>query len=80
MKMSLRWSAFTMLVATAYGHAGLIIPTTRNSIDRLAEGFSVDGSALGTPCTCAVSENQDRCSCHEKPALGSVATQAGTPR
>ena len=44
-----------MLAATAYGHAGLIIPTTRNSIDRLAEGFSVDGSALGTPCTCAVS-------------------------
>ena len=44
------WSA---LVASAVAHAGLIIPTTRNSIDRLADGFSVDGKKLGTPCTCA---------------------------
>eukprot|EP01050_Picozoa_sp_SAG11_P028597 SAG11_NODE_7709_length_1106_cov_1.240318_1_plen_95_part_00 len=41
------------LVATASAHASLIIPTTRNSIDRLAPGFSVDGTGLGTPCTCA---------------------------
>ena len=42
------------LVGGASAHAGLIIPTTRNSIDRLANGFSVDGTGLGTPCTCAV--------------------------
>jgi hypothetical protein len=41
------------LVGGASAHAGLIIPTTRNSIDRLANGFSVDGAGLGTPCTCA---------------------------
>ena len=52
---TMRCGALSMLIATAYGHAGLVIPTTRNSIDRLADGFSVDGSALGTPCTCAVS-------------------------
>jgi hypothetical protein len=53
--MTMRCTALSMLIATAHGHAGLVIPTTRNSIDRLADGFSVDGSALGTPCTCAVS-------------------------
>ena len=51
--MMLRVTAITALLPTAYGHAGLIIPTTRNSIDRLAPGFSVDGQGLRTPCTCA---------------------------
>ena len=51
--MAMRWLSLGALVAGAAAHAGLIIPTTRNSIDRLADGFSVDGTALGTPCTCA---------------------------
>eukprot|EP01052_Picozoa_sp_SAG31_P048251 SAG31_NODE_10014_length_1195_cov_2.343978_1_plen_219_part_01 len=49
----LRAVASAALLSTAAGHAGLIIPTTRNSIDRLANGFSVDGQGLRTPCTCA---------------------------
>ena len=51
--MAMRCLSFGALFAGAAAHAGLIIPTTRNSIDRLADGFSVDGTALGTPCTCA---------------------------
>ena len=50
---TMRLVATAALVASAAGHAGLIIPTTRNSIDRLAPGFSVDGLGLSTPCTCA---------------------------
>eukprot|EP00035_Acanthoeca_spectabilis_P030799 m.11026 g.11026 ORF g.11026 m.11026 type:complete len:435 (+) comp4384_c0_seq1:56-1360(+) len=30
-----------------------IIPTSRNAFDRVAPGFSFDGTALETPCTCA---------------------------
>lgn len=49
----MRLATLAALAATAAGHAGLIIPTTRNSIDRLANGFGVAGLNLGTPCTCA---------------------------
>ena len=51
--MMMRSLAVCALFAAAHGHAGLIIPTTRNSIDRLAKGFSVDGTGLRTPCTCS---------------------------
>ena len=41
------------LPASVHAHASLIIPTSRNAIDRLAPGFTVDGHGLRTPCTCA---------------------------
>ena len=40
----LRTAVTAALVTAAAGHAGMIIPTSRNSIDRLAPGFSVDGT------------------------------------
>ncbi len=49
----MRCVSLCALFAGAAAHAGLIIPTTRNSIDRLAKGFSVDGLGLRTPCTCS---------------------------
>ena len=55
--MAMRGLSLGALVAGAAAHAGLIIPTTRNSIDRLAKGFSVDGLGLRTPCTCSVSSS-----------------------
>jgi hypothetical protein len=51
--MMMRGVALCALFAGVAAHAGLIIPTTRNSIDRLAKGFSVDGLGLRTPCTCS---------------------------
>lgn len=50
---TMRLVGLSAMMGVASGHAGLIIPTTRNSIDRLAKGFSVDGTGLRTPCTCA---------------------------
>merc|ERR1711939_478897 len=44
---------FSFLVSMVCGHGSLIIPTSRNAMDRAAPGFSFDGHSLATPCTCA---------------------------
>ena len=42
----------SLLIAVLYS-AVQIIPTSRNSFDRVAPGFAFDGGKLATPCTCA---------------------------
>merc|ERR1712012_1043792 len=49
------WLLFlTLFSSTQYvsGHAAMIIPTSRNSFDRVLEGFE-NGTTRSTPCTCA---------------------------